>query len=399
MKRLMLIVFGIVTVATTNPSLSDQSSFRQEGASWNKKMQELYKTLANLLTDVTSDSRFHDPRNQYRIKNEANKLASLAHDLNKKSMISLDADPTIPLVAGLLARETKRATIELRRNNLSYARSIFRTVPSYCIACHTRNSTGPQFTQLPFEPTSKSLTPIERGEFFAASRQFDRAQQEFSKIIQDPKTANTYSFDWERAIHQSLSIAVRVKQDPTQAQEIIKTILSMKNAPSSIKEDAKIWKILVQEWQEEYHHQAVTEEGLYAEALHLMAKAREIQKYPMDRTAEILYLRASAVIHDLLQSAPQGIHANEALLLAGLSYEVLSPLKTEDLHDLYYETCIRRSPHTSTADLCYRRYEQSIIFGYTGSSGTDVPKDVREKLLELRNLSQIQAQVNLEIKQ
>ena len=381
------IIFSPVT-AITGESASDRSPLKKEGIAWSRKMQELYKTLADLLTDISSAKRFGDPANRSRIVMETEKLASLAHDLNTKGVLSPDADPTIPLVAGLLAQETKRAALEFKKGNRAYARNLLQTVPGYCIACHTRNATGPQFAQLAFEPTSKSLTALERGEFFAATRQFDRAQTEFIQVIKDPKAAAAYNFDWEKAIHQSLAIAVRVKQDSSQAKEIVQIALNMKDAPSSIKEDAKVWKTSIQEWQEEPARGSTSEEGLHSEALRLMAKARETQKYPMDRTADVLYLRASAIVHDLLQAAPQGVYAGEALLLAGISYEVLSPLKTEDLHDLYYEACIRRSPHTPTSDLCYRRYEQSIFFGYTGSAGTDVPADVREKLIGLKSMSQ-----------
>ncbi|MDR3608580.1 MAG: hypothetical protein P4M08_14550 [Oligoflexia bacterium] len=388
---IIAIVFGsrIAVAADNSPSPMPKA-----GVPWSAKMQGLYKTLAELLTDVSSDRRFNDPANKKRIEREAGQLASLSHDLNKKDMVSLDADPTVPMVAGLLARETKRAVIELKRDNRAYARSIIRSVPGYCITCHTRNSSGPQFSELPFEPTTQALSPVERGEFFAASRQFDRAQQEFLKVIQDPKAAASYNFDWERAIHQSLAIAVRVKQDPQQAKEIVQAVLSMKNAPVSVKEDAKAWKTSIQEWLDEPGHQALTEEGLHAEALRLMARARETQKYPVDRTADILYLRASAITHDLLQKAPNGRYASDALLLAGIAYEVLSPLRTEDLHDLYYEACVRKSPHTPIADACYRRYEQSTIFNYTGSSGTDVPQDVQEKLMELKELAMPQVQIN-----
>ena len=391
MKLLMVVAAVLMGAITFVPktAAADQSPLN---APWSKKMQELYKTLSELLTDVTSEKRFSDPANKYRIENETAHLASLAHDL-KNTTISPDADPTVPLVAALLAQETKRAVLELKKDNRGYARNILRTVPSYCIACHTRNSSGPQFAKLPFEPTSASLTPVERGEFFAATRQFDRAQKEFIQVVQDPKAAASYNFDWEKAVHQSLSIAVRVKKDANQANEIIQAVLNMKTAPVSIQQDAQVWKTSVQDWQAESHHPFTTEEGLYAEALRLMAKAKDTQKYPMDRTADILYLRASAVTHDLLQSAPQGTHAEEALLLAGVSYEVLSPLKTEDLHEFYYEACIRRAPHSSIGDLCYQKYEQSVFFGYSGSGGSDIPKDIQQKLLELRTLSRLTPQI------
>ena len=380
---LMLLTFNAGAAA---PS-AEQAVIPKTGIAWSKKMQELYKTLTNLLTDVTSDRRYQDPANHARIIGEAHQLASLAHDLGKKGMVSLDQDPTIPIVADLLSKEARRAETELKRDNWTYARGVLRNLPSYCITCHTRNSTGPQFSMLAFEPTGKNLTPLERGEFFAATRQFERAQAEFLQVIRDQKAAGAFNFVWERAIQQSLAITVRVKQDWSQALEVVQAVLDVKGAPISVQEDAKAWKASILEWKNEKPRQSVTEEGLYAEALRLLARARETQKYPIDRNADVLFLRASAAVHDLLQAAPHGPHAGDALLFAGVCYEVLSPLKLEDLHELYYQACVREVPHTPIADACYRRYEQSVFFGYTGSAGTDIPGDVRERLIELKSLA------------
>lgn len=361
---------------------------------WDKKMRELYKTLASLLTDVTSDKRFKDPVNRRHIEGDASRLAALVHDLDQRSVRVPDADPTLRILVGMLGRETKRAVVELRRGNRDYARSILRTVPSYCIACHTRNPSGPQFTKLPFEPTQNSLTDLEQGEFFAASRQFDRAQDVFKKIILNVKQADVNHWDWSKAVHYALAIAVRVKKDPSQAIEIVQAVLDSPQAPLFMRENARSWKKSIVEWQTEPPHRANTEAGLRTEAMQLMARAREIQKYPMDRTADIVYLRASAAAHDLLQASGGGMYLGDALFLAGLSYEVLSPIQMEDLHDVYYEACIRQVPHTEMAELCYRRYEESMFSGYTGSLGTEIPGDIRKKSRELQRLAQPIANIN-----
>ena len=354
---------------------------------WSANMQELYKILASLMNDVASDQQFNNPSNRHRIENEAKRLSSLAHDLKDSDPSALDADPTVRILSTMFAQEAQQAVVELKRNNRAYARNILRAVPSYCIACHTRNSSGPQFAKLPFEP-SVNLTQLERGSFFAASRQFDRAQDEFKKIVKNGLLAKSQPFQWERSVYQSLSIAIRVKKDPGQALEIVQTVLETPDAPVFLKQYAQQWKLSILEWQKESAVPLKTEEGLYTEAKRLMAKAREVQKYPMDRMADVLYLRATAIVHDLLQVAPQGNYVGEAFLLAGLCYEVLSPLRLEDLHNIYYEACIRKSPHTATAELCYQRYEESIYLGYTGSAGTDVPADMNTKLNELKVLAQ-----------
>ena len=50
----------------------------------------------------------------------------------------------------------------------------------------------------------------------------------------------------------------------------------------------------------------------------------------------------------------------------------------------------RKSPHSNTADLCYRRYEESVYAGFTGSSGTDIPPEIKRRLVELRGLAKMQ---------
>lgn len=396
MSRLLVLLSLFFTVQAFDGSiaLGDPAATIQNTANpaalnkWSDKMQELYKTLSELLTDVTSDRRFRDPANRLQIENLAKKLANAAHSLNSKEMSSPDADPSVKIIAEMLGRETKRAVSELKSGNYSYARSILRSVPSYCIACHTRTSSGARFDKLPLEPSSDSLTSLEKGQFFAASRQFDRAQTEFRKIIMDPKSLSENTWDWETAINQSLAIAVRVKKDPKEAMDIVQTILNAKTTPTFMKDNAKAWKTSINEWAAEPLRKISTEVELHNEAMRLMQKARESQKYPMDRTADVVYLRASATVHDLLQVAPSGKVTQDALFLAGLSYEVLSPLKLEDLHEVYYEACIKQTPHTPTAELCYSHYEEAMFFEYTGSAGTDVPEDVKQRLQALRQLAQ-----------
>lgn len=349
-------------------------------------MDTLYRVLTDLLTDVSSESRFNDPANRPRIAKTAERLASLAHDL--RSLKGADPDPSISLFGSLLATETRRAAREFKRGNRAYARQIFRTIPSYCVACHTRNASGVQFSSLPLEPAKGTLQPLERGEFFAASRQFERAQTELLAVVRAPNASDTGYWAWEQAVRRSLAIAVRVRRDPEQATEIVRSVLDSPNAPRFIKEDALAWLESLQAWKREGTHVANTEEGRRAEALRLMDQARKSQRYPMDRNADILYLRASATVHDFLQAYPRSPYLADMLLLAGLAYEVLAPLKLEDLHGLYYESCVRQAPGTETARLCYMRYEASAFAGYTGSAGTDLPREIKQKLSDLRELSQ-----------
>src|SRR5690606_36446140 len=139
------------------------------------------------------------------------------------------------------------------------------------------------------------------------------------------------------------------------AEQIVESVLRASDAPFFMKEDAKAWKKSIADWKSESGRTAKTPQGLRAEAARLYAKARESQAFPMDRTADIAYLRSASSAHDFLQVAKDPLEISEGLLLAGTAYEVMTPLQAESLHENFYEMCIRRSPHTPVAEICYRR--------------------------------------------
>ncbi len=372
-----------------------------QGTTWNKKMQNLYQTLTELMIDISSDQKFNNPANFKRIENNTKTFADFAHDLSAitrdgktssgEKIEAPDADPSIPMIAALFADDAKRAYDALKTNHRSYARTILKTVSGYCVACHSRNNKGPDFAKLAEKPEVKSLTRLERAEFLAATRQNELALSEFESIITDTNSIHNRPLEWEKAVRYALAISVRVKKDPDLALKFVNKILDTKDAPTFIRDDAAIWKKSIEDWKKEVSRKLMTEEGLYAEALRLIAKAKETQTFAADRSADIYYLRVSAMIHDMLRMAPEGPNAANGLLLLGISYESLRDLNIWSLHEFFYESCVRKSPHTDIAKTCYKHYEQSMYNGYSGSGGLAIPKDVKEKLKELEGLASSEA--------
>jgi hypothetical protein len=193
--------------------------------------------------------------------------------------------------------------------------------------------------------------------------------------------------EWESAVRYGLAIAVRVKKSPDQSLGIVESVLQSKKGPYFLKRDALQWKQSLVEWKDEKANQTKTEEGLRKEAVRLLSKAHEVQRYPADRSADVIYLRASAIVHELLQVSPNGKYTGEAFLMAGICYEALRALNIDDIHEVYYESCIVKVPHTATSEACYQRYEQSTYFGFTGSGGVSLPEDIEKKLKSLEALA------------
>ncbi len=358
---------------------------------WNKRMKAFSDAISELLPDVISQDRYNSPKNFQRIEKNVKVIADLAHNMPSKNASPLeagsaDSDVSIPMISDLFKNEAKRAYQELKRGRRAYARTVLRALPNFCIACHTRSS-GADLSTLKNDPPATLVSRLERAEYFAATRQFDRALSEYEEVVADKNAASKRQIEWERAFRHSLSIAVRVKRDPARALGLVDRALASPTCPSFLKEDATQWQKSLVEWKAEPHRTSNTPDGILAEARSLLTKAHALQRFPADHSADMVYLRVSSAVHDLLRASPTNGHLAEGLFLLGVSYEALQDMELWSLHELYYESCIRKFPGTATARGCFRRYEESVYSGYTGSGGVSLPADVSQELTDLRKLS------------
>ena len=355
--------------------------------SWQTKMRTLEQTYQDLLVDLSSNERFNNPKNFKRIEQNAERLSKAATELNAAGGGSPDPDPSISMIANQFAGEVNRAYQTLKTGHREYARTVFRSMTGYCMACHTKSG-GVSFQNVPAPKVIQGLSSLEKAEFFASTRQFDNALEEYEKTIADRRVAEKQPFSWEKAVRSGLAVAVRVKKDPDKAMSIVNQVLNESpSAPYFLTEQARVWKKSIEKWKSEGVIKAQTENGYFVLANRLIDEARALQKYPADRSADIVYLRASSAVHDLLSFAPNGTHATDALYLAGLCYEVLRDLNLWDMHEFYYLACIMKSPHTNKSRECFNNYQRSVYFGYTGSGGTHIPSEVRNRLIELDQMS------------
>ncbi|MBS1962060.1 MAG: hypothetical protein JST04_07590 [Bdellovibrionales bacterium] len=354
---------------------------------WSAKMRELEAALGDVLFDISSDARFDDKKNFKKIEADAVRFAKLAHSVGDETSTAPDHDQGLGMVGSDFAQEADQAVKTLKAGHRAYARVILGTMTNYCVACHTRTNTGPSFNALKIDSRIEKLPALAKGSTLAAIREFDRALAEFERIVGDGTKMEGDVYDYERALRYGLSIAVRVKRDPDVALRLVEAAMKNAKAPYYLKAQAADWKKSIAEWKAEKPAAGGDAEKLLAEGARLVEKARSVQKFPADRSADIYYLRASGVVHEVLGLGPKGETAAKALYLAGLSYDVLYDYGVRDFGEFYYRACIRTTPHTNLARECYRRYEESVYFGYTGSGGTYIPSDVRARLNALELLS------------
>lgn len=195
----------------------------------------------------------------------------------------------------------------------------------------------------------EGLKPREKAEFFTVLRDFDSALTQYEGVIKN--SAADEVFELEKAVRGGIAMAVRVKKDPARAREFVNLILKRKDLPFYIKEKVAPWEVDLKAWEKE-PKSTLTGIALLRRAKRLSEKAASVQASPVDRSADILYLRATADLHDYLGKLDgKGEKSADASYLLGVGYE------------------------------------ERVYFGYSGSSGTFVPADVRERLSQFEVLA------------
>lgn len=379
-KLSSLIVFLLVF------SLHPASAKKQE--SWSQKMKTLNEELIDLFLILGNGEKRLNPVQEKKVEAIAKKFAIVSHEIDINSPPIPDADPTINYLTSAFHDESKRALQTYQMGQKDYAKQLLRSLTRYCFQCHSRVSNGPHFT-----PTREQerrlmrLETLDQADFYAATRNYDAAYNRYLEWISDNRNAVTQTFTWERAVKSALVVTIRVMKSPEKSLTILEQASANSDAPFFFRELLQSWKKSVLNWQKEAERTPKTEEGLFAEATRLMAEAKTLQKFPADRSADVIYLRATLNLHELLQAHPKGGHSAEAFYMLGVAYEVLRLGPIWNIPEFFYVSCIQAKPNSEISRLCFQSAEVSIYNGYTGSGGTFIPNEVKQKLRKLDIMS------------
>ncbi|MEW6057347.1 MAG: hypothetical protein AB1540_12115 [Bdellovibrionota bacterium] len=385
MSRYSLSIFmGLALLSLVTPLGGVRA---EEPADLKATMKKNFDALINLQPYVADPKAFSDPKNREEIQKNLDSMSGLQHVFPTKMA---DQEPGLAAISGLFSDYLQDVQKSFRAGaNGSFVRNQVRTMTGFCLSCHTRVSTGQSFMDLQNKVDSSPLTEFQKAEFYAATRQFDKAIRAFDKFISRTPSGEVGYIELGRAVREVLSVTIRVKQDAKTTFYMLEKLSSRKDLPEFFQRYVAEWKKDVKRWmQEKKRPKNMTTAELMLKARSLIAQAGERQLFPVDPAGDVSYLRATNYIHEALQKDPKGKFRGEALYLLGVCYDSLQDPLLWALDSLYFESCIREFPRTDVAKRCYHRYASKLYFGYSGSGGTFIPEDEIKKLSELRKLSQ-----------
>jgi hypothetical protein len=394
-NRIHQLASFILTIAIlTTGALGCQQVFADEA--WNNKMRRLAAVLMETLPLTATEKEFNDPKNRLAIEQAANELSLITKELEKATAtkgaekdLHLQ-DPLFAVLAKGLAEDSVTIKQLLPTKDRSYAQHLLRTSTSYCTTCHTRAQSQTSFKFPVFPDSLKSLSVLERMKLYIAARQFDIALQIFDAYLITQEIEKIEPLELERSAKLALAVAIRVENTPDHALSITKKLASAKNATPAFKRDVAAWESGLKK----IRSATMSAASELEQAKVLLANAEKPGSLESSHENDIAVLRASALLHSFIGSNSRNSQVAEALFLLGKSYEKMESLGFWSTGEIYFEACIRKSPHTSLARQCFEHYRESVVTGYTGSSGTRIPPNVCSQLKTLARLSTFTGQKN-----
>lgn len=376
---LLMMVSCSTTSSETNPTA---------GASWYSTMHRLSANHTALTPAVSDPKQFYDPKNLTFLREKTNDMLKASVEMTKDASAP-NADPIIMFTAQQFTQELQSASELLDTGKLQPAHYALSQLSNYCISCHTRADRGSKNFPIPWATNLSPLSSSQKVLFYLANRQYETAHQETYKIIQNESLLAQDPNTWMQLVLKDMAVIVRVQKDLPRAQKLVEQVLKTKNLPEYMKYDVKLWSQSLKDWKNEDKRTIEGTKNL-AFVKRLLDKARQ-PKYMQGQAGFVMYLRASGILHELLESSRNATNYSSILYFAGVTAEALKNVDVWKLGEHYFEVCIENSPNTVVAQKCYQQLENLMQASHPNLNLLPaLSKQINERLAKYKDLSRIQ---------
>jgi hypothetical protein len=342
-------------------------------------MIEIVQALRVVVPLSLNGARFSDPANRAAVDDA---LHSLAGNAKRLGAHGSGRELGFAYLSDSLARDSLDIRKRFAEGRIDEARFLLRHLTDTCVACHSRlpddhkHALGKYLTE---EQAISALPREERVQFEVATRQFGRALATYETLFLDRNTSIA-ELDLSGDLENYLELCLRVQRDPDRAISTLEGLASRKDLSNRLRPHVKTWIEALRSLEDAPDGDAIEQ-------------ARELVKPVLEdsRVSEkseiVRLIAASGLLHRyVVSTADPPERGGEAYYLLGVIESRIGRSFWASQTEFFLETAIRMGPKERYADDAFALLEEFLVSGYTGSSGTNVPPDIVERLEELDEL-------------
>jgi hypothetical protein len=343
-----------------------------------QEMRSVYGAFKSLHQYLVDEERFLSSKNQDDIIGLVTALQGSFH--SERLLASKSAtDPGFTSTLEILNEMLDDSKNRLAEGRASYARWRLKTAMNYCVTCHTRHEVQSDFEDFDL---LDGLNAFQQGEFFLASRQFEKASQQFLNVVSDKELRHLRM----EALQKWLIVYTRVHPDPHAAIKELSRVQGRADLTEYERREIREWLVSLRRWASQRSNAAIDP---LRRAENLIRQGLGMHDPLSGEKGTVELLRATALLHQMLdsKSQPAGKRRAKALYSLGLAYSELPSFFINELPEMFLEQAIREYPGTEEAQRAFKLFQRVVTLGYTGSGGVRVPDDVKLTLQTLHDIA------------
>ena len=347
-----------------------------------QQMNEAFEALVRLLPFLVNENDFSAAQKQVEVSESLRKLQGAFTKVRHQDLLKEDIfSPSYELVSESLSE----ASTAFDNGQKDYAYWRLKEVTTFCIDCHTR---------IPKEVTSsyqnsglylkKELFKDTYSRAIAALivRRYSDATAAFRQTIQEGIIKKDHSRT-SLALKNLVIIDAKILRNLNNLMAEL-TTYSKKELPTLVKNQIQNWLIEINSIQqskwfkEEYQENEV--ELIFNELKVLRLGRTSIEKNDIKILVSSGQLAQYSFLYPKTKFAPQ------INFWLGWSEKQLKRENFFSTGNNFFKQCIRKYPKHPIAKECLAELKESIEFDFTGSAGTNIPKEVESEIKILEKL-------------
>lgn len=344
------------------------------------KMDEMLGYIFELKPYISSEAEYTDPKNAVVIQEVLKKMTALSKEIQHEDKIK-----KTPKAVSAMALHTqfKDAADIFERGNKTYSLWVLRSNLSNCVACHTQLPA--HSTQFTTGRKKDFLTnSFREAEFLFIVRNFDKALELYDRTIAEYPQNKVSPQILETTLSRKVYYYTRVKRDLKGLSTSLLKDIKNKDIPAGISRRMKAYADAAQKLNALKAPSLTSAQELQTYAESVLAKDLEGHVEYEDPFLNLRRLQLSGYLYEYLDKNPESPLRPRIYYWLSFCESRWEKGPQDSLPESYLKKCVNEFPKSDIAPKCFAEYEDLMTFGYTGSSGTHLPPEVKKELQDMK---------------
>ncbi|MCR9203200.1 MAG: hypothetical protein NXH75_01385 [Halobacteriovoraceae bacterium] len=382
----------LFVAATTLFTTSTPAKFK----STKQAMNEIFVAFVDLLPYASNEMKFKDPKAESYIKKRLFKLKSAFQSAKHLKQIKAPGfQPSFEVVSDHLEQTYETFSTQ----NKIFARNRLKATTKLCISCHSQlpNGLSNTFSSLKGITRDRFSNDFEYADFLFLVRDYTAATSYFKAEIRNRIKKNgelrkihkgskvTYiDYTIEESLERLLTINTKVFYKPGKAVGTLSQYQNSDDLPSPMKRDIREWIKDLKVWEKKKFNGKLESESA-------LTKFIKENLEELDGPSHVDLLVSAGALSKFINKYPNSSKVPEVLFYLGRIDYFLEHSYFYSLSDIYLKNCVVNYPKSRFARKCFQQYKDNLELGFTGTAGTNIPKEELAKLKELESKLQTKA--------